>query len=332
MSSAPEFTRRYVNLAAPESGAAIVSVSDEFFAPARRMLADSEPQFVPGRYDAHGKWMDGWESRRRRGPGHDHCILRICPGVVRGVDIDTRHFTGNFPPEASLEACSLAGDPDEHTRWHELVPRRRLEGDSHHFVAVADTRCWTHLRLNLYPDGGIARLRVYGQPRHERLAGAPAALDLASAAAGGRALACNNMHFGDMANLLSNHPAANMGDGWETRRRREAGNDWVIIRLGKPGRISRVVVDTSFFKGNYPARCAVSGAALADESRLEIASSAWPAILGEVALGPDQVHVFESQVRDVGVVTHVRFDIFPDGGVARLRLLGVPAAPGHKDS
>jgi allantoicase len=326
MTCAPEFTRQYVNLAAPGIGAAVISVSDEFFAPARRMLADSEPEFIPGRYDAHGKWMDGWESRRRRGPGHDCCVMRICPGIVHGVGIDTRHFTGNFPPEASLEACRLQGDPDEHTSWHALVPRVRLQGDTQHFFEISDRRRWTHLRLNIYPDGGVARLRVYGQPAAEPLAGVPAPQDLSSADVGGRALACNNMHFGDMANLLSRAPVANMGDGWETRRRREPGNDWVILRLGRPGRITRVEVDTSFFKGNYPARCALAGARADDEHDIEHYDSRWPIILPEVALGPDQVHVFESQVRDIGAVTHVRFDIIPDGGVARLRLLGIPSA------
>jgi len=331
----PASFQHLANLASPAHGAAILSVSDEFFAAAKRMLSPTEPLFVPDLYDQNGKWMDGWESRRKRTPGHDHCTLRICPGVIRGVEIDTRFFTGNYPPEAMLLACNAEIEPDGSTRWTEIVPRASLTGDSRHFFNVEDTRTWTFLRLNIYPDGGVARLRVYGEP-------APDAsdlqrdrwVDLLSAAAGGQALACNNMHFGDMHNLLANRPVANMGDGWETRRRREPGNDWVILKLGRRGKICRVEVDTAFFRGNHPARCTLKGADLggmaADQAALAALAAAsvdWPVILPAISLGPDQLHVFERQLRAAGQVSHVRLDIFPDGGVARLHLLGLPSAP-----
>ena len=326
MSERREISERYINLAAPEHGGAIVSVTDEFFAPAKRMLSGSVPRFIPDRYDAHGKWMDGWESRRKRDEGHDSCVLRICQGIVHGVEIDTSHFTGNFAPEASVEACSVETDPNADTAWKELVPRTGLAGDSRRFFEIGDRGTWTHVRLSIFPDGGIARLKVYGEACHEPGKGLHDCLvDLVSEHAGGCALQCNNMHFGDMGNLVLARPAANMGDGWETRRRREPGNDWVILRLGRKGRIVRVEVDTAFFKGNYPARCALRGVALDNEDDLESGSSEWPVILPEMSLGPDQLHIFESQLSDAGEITHVRFDIYPDGGVARLRLLGVPA-------
>ncbi len=318
------------NLASAELGAAILRVSDEFFAPAKRMLSSQEPVFIADCYDQNGKWMDGWESRRKRTPGHDYCTLRICPGVIRGVEIDTRFFTGNYPPEAMLEACNADIEPDENTRWSEIVPRSELRGDSRHFFSVSDTSTWSFLRLNIYPDGGIARLRVFGDPAADaRDLNRDRWVDLLSADAGGAALECNNMHFGEMDNLLSNRPVANMGDGWETRRRREPGNDWVILRLGQRGQVCRVEVDTAFFRGNYPARCTLKGAdpgsMNADQAALSTASADWPVILPAVSLGPDQLHVFERQVRDAGQVSHVRLDIFPDGGVARLRLLGLPS-------
>ena len=323
----PEFVEKYANLASPELGAAICSVSDEFFAPAKRMLSSEEPVFIPDRFDQHGKWMDGWESRRKRSAGHDYCVVRICPGVIRGIEIDTRHFTGNFPPAVMLQACHVDIDPDENTSWTELVAKTGIEGDSRWFFAVSDETSWSHIRLNIYPDGGIARLRVYGEPELvEGLARRDQWIDLVSSASGGRALECNNMHFGDMRNLLSDRPVANMGDGWETRRRRHPGNDWVILKLGQKGRIARIEVDTAFFRGNYPARCSLKGTIPGAGADIGGESAGWPEILPAVALGPDQLHIFESQVGDVGDVTHVRLDIYPDGGIARLRLFGLAAS------
>ncbi len=308
------------NLAAPEHGAAVISVTDEFFAPARRMLSSAEPEFDAARYDANGKWMDGWESRRRRDGGYDACVVRLCPGVIRGVDIDTRNFTGNYAPAASLEACACPLDPEPDTRWTELVARTALAGDRHHFISVDDPRSWTHVRLKLFPDGGVARLRVFGEPRFPTPT--PSAERWIDLAAGGHALACNDMHFGDMSHLIAAEPPAGMADGWETRRRREPGNDWVVLRLSSPGRVRRAVIDTRFFKGNHPARCSLRAVDAPGDDDLQASSPEWPLLLPPVALGPDQVQWFEHQLRDVGPVSHVRLDIFPDGGVARLRLLG----------
>lgn len=326
----PGHLKHLVNLALPETGGAILSVSDEFFAPAKRMLSADDPVFIAGRFDAHGKWMDGWESRRKRTAGHDSCVIRICPGVIRAIEIDTSFFTGNYPPKAMLEACNADVEPDENTTWTELVPGTGLEGDSRQLFTVSNENTWSFIRLNIYPDGGVARLRVYGEPAADTGSIERGQWeDLASCAAGGVALECNDMHFGDMSNLLSNQPVANMGDGWETRRRRQPGNDWVILRLGQRGSVCRVEVDTAFFRGNYPARCSLRGGNPGAGSDLSAESANWVEILPQLALGPDQLHIFETQVRDVGAVTHVRFDIFPDGGVARLRLLGVPADSGN---
>jgi len=320
-----ELTEKLVNLASPELGGAICTVSDDFFAPAKRMLSASEPVFMADRYDDHGKWMDGWESRRKRTPGHDYCVIRICAGVIRRIEIDTRHFTGNFPPSASLDACQAGLEPDATTAWIQLLPRSDLEGDKRHFFSVSDKRRWTHVRLNIYPDGGIARLRVFGEPeQRENPVNREHWVDLVSLEAGGRALACNNMHFGHMDNLLSSRPVANMGDGWETRRRRKPGNDWVILELGRRACIARIELDTAFFRGNYPAHCSLKGAVAGPEDDIVTDSANWAEILPRVALGPDQLHIFERQLKQVGELSHVRLDIYPDGGVARLRLLGVP--------
>ena len=257
---APAFARHLVNLAASRLGAKTLVCSDDFFAPMERMLQDSEPVFVPGKFDDHGKWMDGWESRRRRGGGHDHVILRLgTRGIIRGLDIDTRHFTGNYPPQASLEAADgpASAGPDE-LEWREVLGVTDLEPDRHHYLEISDGTPATHLRLNIFPDGGVARLRVYGEPLPDwsRMDETTSA-ELSAIANGGRIAGFNDAHYGNPWVILTEGRGVNMGDGWETRRRREPGNDWILVRLGAPGLIEQIEVDTAHFKGNYPDRCSV---------------------------------------------------------------------------
>lgn len=324
---APDFTRHFTNLADPRLGAEAIACSDDFFAAMARMLAPDEPVFVPGKYDTHGKWMDGWESRRKRGPGNDWCVVRLArAATIVGVDIDTRHFTGNYPPGASLEACHCThGDPDADTLWTPLLPTVALQGNAHHYHSIASDAVWTHVRLSIYPDGGIARLRVYGRPAANPMAGAE--LDLAAAINGAYVVAANNEHFGRAATLLLPGRGVNMGDGWETRRRREPGNDWCVIALAAPGIIHRVEVDTAHFKGNYPDACSLQAAHMpgGTPQSLVTQSMFWPELLAPQKLQMDAVQSFE-ELTKLGVVTHVRFNIFPDGGVSRLRLFGKVAS------
>jgi allantoicase len=333
---APEFTRRYVNLADARFGAEALASSDDFFAPMARMLEPAAAVFIAGKYDDHGKWMDGWETRRKRVAGHDWCIVKLGrPGIIKGCDIDTSHFVGNFPPAASIEAAHVTqGAPDGTTEWTELVASTTLQGDSHHYLAVdevrtgAHTHTFTHLRLNLYPDGGVARLRVYGQPQVDwASAGRATSIDFAAMENGATIVAANNQHFGAASTLLMPGRGANMGDGWETRRRREPGNDWCIVALAHPGVIHEVEVDTAHFKGNFPDRCSLQAARVAGgtDSSLVTQSMFWPVLLPEQALGMDRQHRYESELAQLGIVTHARFNIFPDGGVSRLRLRGTLA-------
>jgi allantoicase len=328
---APDFTRQYVNLADARLGAQALSCSDDFFAPMARMLDPRPPVFVPDKYDDNGKWMDGWESRRKRVPGHDWCVLRLArPGRLHGVDFDTSHFTGNYPPGASLEGCWLPeGDPGEDTRWFELLPSVPLYGNRHHYHAIEGAPPCTHVRVNIYPDGGLARLRLYGTPSFDPArVDSDGLVDLASALNGGVALAANDEHFGRRGNLLMPGRGVDMGDGWETRRRREPGHDWCLIALACPGVIESVEVDTAHFKGNYPARCSLQAAALPAGSSVQALiaqADAWPLLLPEQPLQMDAQHYFREQLLPVGAVTHVRLNIFPDGGVSRLRLRGRPA-------
>ncbi len=325
----PDFARLWVDLAQPRLGAAVIHATDDFFAPKERLINPEPAVFIPGKYDENGKWMDGWESRRRRGPGHDHCTVRLGrPGIIKGVDIDTSHFTGNYPPAASLEACRSEADPGADAPWTEILPAASLRGNAHHFMAVADERVWTHVRLHIYPDGGVARLRIYGQVHCDwgGLEGRKL-VDLAALENGGRAIACNDRHYGSPQNLLAPGRAANMGDGWETRRRREPGHDWAIVALGRRGTVRRIEVDTAHFKGNYPDRCSIQAASVEGGTEESLVTQAmfWPVLLPEQKLEMDRVHCFEAEVAALGPVTHLRFNIIPDGGVSRLRLWGHPA-------
>lgn len=328
----PDFAAGAVNLASARLGAKGLFVTDDFFAPLERMLQDSPAKWLEDVYDDNGKWMDGWESRRKRVPGHDFAVVRLAmPGRIFGFDVDTSYFTGNFPPHCSIEACFLeSGDPVEATGWTEILPKAPLGPGAHHFFENAEKgRVWTHLRLHIYPDGGVARLRVFGEAHFDwSKVGAGEEVDLAYIYNGAKSLAWSNAHYGVPDQMLGPGRGINMGDGWETARRRGPGNDWAIIRLGHPGIIRRAVVDTAHFKGNFPDTCDLLGANLpghADTfSDAEIeASASWKPVLTRQKLQMDHIHEFAAE--DIGPVTHVRFSMYPDGGVSRLRLFGTKA-------
>jgi allantoicase len=320
--------KRYLNVADVRLGAVALYATDDFFAAKERMLQASEPEWRAGVYDDHGKWMDGWESRRRRDQGHDHCVVRLAaPSTVAALDIDTRYFTGNYPPYASVQACRTEGDPDASTPWSELLVRSALKGDQHNLFELKPGGIWTHLKLNIYPDGGVARLRVYGSVyRDWAHTTSTEPLDLAAALNGGMALACSDEHYGSMGNLLLPGRGVNMADGWETRRRRGPGYDWVILRLGHRGRIRRVDIDTAHYKGNYPHQVSMQGALLDPDADADLGSQclAWPLLLQLQHLQADNVHGFSAELRDLGPISHVRVNIHPDGGLSRVRVFGVP--------
>ena len=320
-----------VDLASERLGAAAVAANDEFFAPKEALIKASPPVWRDGEYTERGKWMDGWETRRRRDLGpdaHDWCIIRLgARGLVRGVDVHTAFFTGNFPETCAIDACDLPGLPAidalEKARWRELLPRTALTGDSHNLIPIAAAEPATHLRLRIYPDGGVARLRVHGDvvADWERLR-RQGDLDLGAVEHGGTVVACSDMFYGSRHNLIMPGDATHMGDGWETRRRRGPGHDWTIVRLGAEGAVRRVEVDTRHFKGNAPGACSLDAARLADGQALDRAE--WHELLTRTPLQPHARHAFEDELRGVGGVTHVRLNIFPDGGIARLRLFGRP--------
>jgi len=318
--------RQWIRLEQPRLGTQVIYATDDFFAAKERLIDAPEPVFILDKYDDHGKWMDGWESRRKRVKGYDFCIVKLgIPGVVHGVDIDTRYFTGNYPPAASIDACCCEQDmPGDDADWKELLPRTDLDGDSHNYRSIEGDTAVTHLRLNIFPDGGVARLRIYGEVRPDNnRVGKGESLDLIAMTNGGRAICCSDEHYGSMHNLNLPDSSTHMGDGWETARRRGPGNDWVIFELGKPGVIEKIEIETAHFKGNYPDRADIRAANVTDHQDIETASEQWPVLLESTKLEMDSAHVFTTELQDLGVVSHIRLSIFPDGGVSRVRVTGI---------
>jgi len=324
-----------IDLAAERAGGSVLLANDEFFAPKEAMLKSTPAEWREGVYTERGKWMDGWETRRRRTPGYDWCIVRLgIPGLVRGIVVDTSFFRGNYPESCSVEAATVEGTPDAETiaataSWSEIVPRSPLQGDSRNPFPVHNAGPFTHLRLNIFPDGGVARLRVHGEgyfdpTRHH----AGSEIDLAAAENGGQVLLSSDMFFGHRHNLIMPGRSTHMGDGWETRRRRGPGHDWAIVKLATRGTLHRVEIDTDHFKGNAPGRCMVEvcdarSTPNADVQALAGRMGAWHVLVHETPLQPHARHRF-TEVVSHAPVTHARLNIYPDGGIARMRLYGIP--------
>jgi len=323
-----------IDLAAERLGGRVIVANDEFFAPKDNLLKPDKPVFIPGKFTEFGKWMDGWETRRRREPGHDWCIVKLgLPGIVRGLNIDTAHFNGNQPESCTVEGAEMPGDPgveelaDSGVRWISVLDRSTLGPSAEHFMPASEAahgRRLTHLRLNIFPDGGVARLRVFGEvlPDWDSMKRSGAQVDLGAAVNGGLVIAASDMHFGSRHNLIMPGRAANMGDGWETRRRRGPGYDWCIVCLGRRGVIRKIEVDTNHFKGNFPESAMIESCDAQGSSLTELPDGRWRELLARTKLKADTRHIYEMELVTGGPCTHVRVNIYPDGGVSRLRLFG----------
>jgi allantoicase len=327
--SEPAFTK-LTDLAAERLGGKALYCTDDFFAEKENLLKQGRGVFIPDKYTDRGKWMDGWESRRKRTPGHDWCIIQLATaGKISGVDIDTNHFLGNHPPHASIEACYVKEGEvmkDDDSQWKEILPKSALQPGLQNFFPIDEQNIFTHLRLHIYPDGGVARLKVYGEVFKDwSLVSANEQVDLAAAVNGAKAILCNDMFFSHMDNLIMPGRGLNMGDGWETKRNRTPNNkDWVIVRLAHPGLIDKILIDTRHFKGNYPDSCVLEGCNISQEMEGGIAgpSIQWTTVLSQSKLSEDNEHVFEKEIATKEILSHVRLSIFPDGGISRMRLWG----------
>ena len=334
-----------IDLAAARVGGRALVASDEFFAPKENLLKPGRGAFIEGKYTDRGHWMDGWETRRRRGPeegggaDHDWCIVRLgIPGVIRAMTVDTNHFRGNHPAECSLDAAELSAAATAQRlravarRFAELLPRSPLAGHAENAFAIRSEGRFTHVRLNIYPDGGVARLRVWGEARPDwrRVAARGRSIDLVAVEHGGLPLATSDQFFSEPLNLIMPGRPRHMGEGWETRRRRGPGHDWVVLRLGRRGVIERIEMDTTHFKGNFP-----ESASLDACDAPELTGPAPPPVTPDVAVFMDWRELLpRTRLRAAApqrfpiakaarlAATHVRLNIYPDGGVARLRVWG----------
>ncbi len=315
------------DLADRRLGGAVIATSDELFAERENLLLPAPAEFRPHTFGNKGQLMDGWETRRRRGADddtphpdaedHDWALIRLgAPGVVHGVIVDTAHFRGNYPPEIGIDAIDLPGTPSPAellaADWRPLVPRSPVRGHAANGFATTDRYRCTHLRLKQYPDGGIARLRVHGEVRPDPAW--PAALgtfDLAALENGGTVEDASDRFFSPPANLIMPGKSRVMADGWENRRRRDQGHDWVRLRLAGRGEIRAVEIDTANYVGNAAGWAALYG---------RDGGGDWFELVPRTRLQPDSVHRLLVPARRP--TTHVRLDVFPDGGIARLRLHG----------
>ncbi|MHA3055404.1 allantoicase [Acinetobacter sp. ANC 4633] len=320
----PTHLTHLTNLADTRIGAKIMDCSDEFFAEAKRMLNADAPIFVEDKFDDHGKWMDGWETRRKRHAGYDWCIVKLgVAGKIYGLDIDTTFFTGNYPASAALEACYATDDNLDQAEWHNLLPNSILGSSQHHIFDISSDQVFSHIRLNIFPDGGVARLRVYGEVQIQ-LKDSNQTLDLLALENGGRVIAYSDAHYGHPRNLINPGRGINMGDGWETKRRRVPGFDWCVLALGQAGTIEKIEIDTAHFKGNFPAQVSIQAVYVQDatDPQLIPQSMFWPFLLEAQDMQMDHVHSYINEVLAHEKISHIRVNMIPDGGISRIRLWG----------
>ena len=317
---------KMINLAEPRLGSKVIFKTDDFFAPAKRIINPNPPIFKESVFDAHGKWMDGWETRRRRRKGFDYLILKLGKsGKIFKVDIDTTHFNGNQPTHASLEACYSNKKLNKKTRWIKILDKKKLGPNKNHNFKIKNRSVFTHVKLNIFPDGGVARLRVYGEVEINKINFGNKLINLTSVLNGASIVGCNNEHFGRAENVLAPGKGKNMGDGWETRRSRGKNFDWLIIKLGLTGKINKIEIDTHHFKGNYPDRCSLQAAYISKKiSNYSVVkkSTKWKSILNKVKLNSNKKHHFNNKIMKKNKINFIRINIYPDGGISRIRVFG----------
>ena len=317
---------KMINLADPRIGSKVIFKTDDFFAAAHRILNIETPVFKDGLFDKHGKWMDGWETRRRRSKGFDYLILKLGkPGKIFDIDIDTTHFNGNQPTHASLEGCLSKTKPSKKTKWISLLSKKKLGPSRNHSFKSNNKSVFNYIRLNIFPDGGVARLRLYGKIEMEKNFLNNKTINLTSVLNGASIIGCNNEHFGRAENIIAPGKGKNMGDGWETRRSRGKNFDWIIIKCSSPGKINKIQLDTHHFKGNYPDKCSVQAAYIPNkipEKNIVNKSKKWAYLLNKIKLYAHKKHNFNNKIMKNKKINYIRINIFPDGGISRIRAFG----------
>tara|TARA_B110000438_G_scaffold279446_1_gene303874 strand:- start:299 stop:1291 length:993 start_codon:yes stop_codon:yes gene_type:complete len=315
-----------IDLAQSRLGTKVVYKTDEFFAPAKRIINPWPPIFKEGVFDKHGKWMDGWETRRKRTKGYDYLILKLGkPGKISKVDVDTSYFNGNQPSKISLEACfSKKNLPNKKSSWIVILNKKNTKPNSHHFFNIKNKSVFTHVKLNIYPDGGIARLRLYGAMEVKKIF-TKKIINLTSVLNGATPIVCNNEHFGRAENILAPGSGKNMGDGWETRRSRGKNFDWLVVKCATEGKITKIQIDTHHFKGNHPDKCSLQASYLKGkikDNTIATKSKKWELLLNKVKLYAHKKHNFKNFLMKNKKINYIRINIFPDGGISRIRAFG----------
>ena len=319
------FTNGLIDLAQPRLGTKVIYKTDDFFASANRIINPTEPVFKVGVFDKHGKWMDGWESRRKRTAGHDFIIIKLGkPGTIKKVDVDTSHFNGNQPAMISIEGANSNSNKINQLNWQPLLSKKKTKANSHHYFKVNSNKVFTHIKFNIFPDGGVARLRLYGSiAKSNKLKNKK--INLASLLDGSSVIACNNEHFGKAENILAPGKAKNMGDGWETRRRRGKGFDWLILNSLDGKEIDKIEISTHHFKGNFPSHCSLQATYLPNSKnskQIVKSSTKWKYLLKDAKLSANKVHVFKNNLMKKDKINFIKINIFPDGGISRFRIYG----------
>ena len=318
------FTNGLIDLAQLRLGTKVIYKTDDFFASANRIISPTTPVFKEGVFDKHGKWMDGWESRRKRTSGHDYIILKLGkPGKISKVDIDTSHFNGNQPAMISIEGANSNSNKVNQLKWLQIISKKKTKANSHHFFKINNKKIFTHIKFNIFPDGGVARLRLYGSiAKSKKFENKK--INLASLLEGASVIACNNEHFGKAENILAPGKAKNMGDGWETRRRRNKGHDWLILNSIDGSAIDKIEISTHHFKGNFPSHCSIQAAYLSPKNSKQIVNSSnkWKYLIKNIRLSANKTHVLKNFLMKKQKINHIKINIFPDGGISRFRIFG----------
>jgi len=320
------FTNGLIDLAQPRLGSKVIFRTDDFFASADRIIDPSAPVFKEGLFDKNGKWMDGWESRRKRTPGHDYLIIKLGkPGSISKVNVDTSHFNGNQPSMISIEACNSKSNNIKNFKWKSLLGKKKTKANSPHIFKTSSKSVFTHIKLNIFPDGGVARLRLYGNISKEKNDFKNKTINLASLLDGASVIACNNEHFGKAENILAPGKAKNMGDGWETRRRRDKGFDWLILNSIDGEKIDKIEISTHHFKGNFPSHCSLQAAYITTKkssSSIVSGSNKWKTLMNKNILKANKSHTFRNVLMKNDKINFIKINIFPDGGISRFRIFG----------
>ena len=319
------FTNGLIDLAQPRLGTKVLFRTDDFFASANRIISPTKPIFKEGVFDKHGKWMDGWESRRKRIKGHDYIILKLGrPGNIKKIDVDTSYFNGNQPAMVSIEGANSNSNKINKLKWQALLLRKKIKANSHHYFTISSKKIFTHIKFNIFPDGGVARLKLYGSiSKSNKLK--DKRINLASLLDGASVIACNNEHFGKAENILAPGKAKNMGDGWETRRRRNKGFDWLILNSLNGKEIDKIEISTHHFKGNFPSYCSLQAVylpILKNSNQIVNSSVRWKYLLKDAKLSANKTHVFKNVLMKKDKINFIKINIFPDGGISRFRIFG----------